>query len=290
MGWVYLSNCFLIHAYCKDSVFCPLHEHLFSTLIAVTKTSLINRLVVIGNRLRQILQENKSRPEPEFIDIETILLLQPLLHDIGKVLSIYQIKKNYYLHEFISGVIIYNLVKESNLWETFSLNKILLKILIHPVINHHYSMRDLYEKLGEKQSIEILRNSKIEFNKVSDVFDCLIEKLKLNEPYFSKIYSLVNKLNESAKNIGDIAIDRYTIKKYYSELIILNIEEKLIRRTVDIYISALTGIVNTADYLAASIERTGVVKATFIRSVLSNDEIEQIHKLIKPCKSMNQCV
>lgn len=273
-----MFKCSDIHAFYRDNVFCPLHKHLINTLLVVTNTSLIKRLRVVVNRLNHLL---------EYEDLNALILLTPLLHDIGKVLQFYQVKKSYILHELISGVIVYKLLSEFKDIYIPGKRGALLKIVVYPIINHHYALRDLKSKLKETE--KHLASSTIVFKQVGDVIECInrelsgisIKEVSNIEETLSKIRNILEYFYVISGKTRDMSFNE--LKWLYEEIVNIKIGDNILDRVVNIHISAITGIVNVSDYLTASIERSGDIKAEFVLSVISSKDLELVRKLIKPC-------
>lgn len=280
-----------LHAYMKDNCFCPLDKHLVNTVVSINETRLSRRLASIALRLGG----------PDKKDTYYNYLLLPfILHDIGKALEIYQkniLGYSYIYHEVFGAILSYRIIERSFLKmvekeyiEPQDFKKLIV-LVIYPILYHHYSMRSpkdpevIERDLFGKKRYLFIETSTLEkllytlYNEVSKhgvVRYARIRRWMLPD--------ILKDLTSEAKELGsriELAdVKRYLNEMYENTLGALKSSEKDL---IEIYLSILTGLVNTADYLVASIERRVCEegprsggKHGFVDYILSSEEISAL--------------
>lgn len=281
-----------LHAYMEDKCFCPLDKHLVDTIVAVNETSLSKRLASIALRLGGLDKKDMYY---------NYLLLPFILHDIGKAIELYQkniLGYSYVYHEVFGALLVHRIAEKvfdemlvNGLIESEDYSR-LIPLIIYPILHHHYSIRSPEELPKDRRFMEIAEKKKHLFIEASTLEKLLRTLSSEASRYGDTGYAGVNKwilpdiledLASEARNLGS-RIEFTSILKDLREMyevvngILNNLGHE--RETVEIHLSSLTGLINIADYLVASIERRPCNgrQGGFVNYILSATEISVLER------------
>ncbi len=274
------------HAYiAKDGRKYSLIGHSIDTLLVALKTNINKRLYTVTCR---IIEGDNHRKV-----IHSYLLLPFLLHDIGKIMTMYQERPakwnyGYAFHEIVGGILMYRISEEILEDDVAGIDYQMLRyLLVESVKRHHYSMNRGLNELIEAMNRGLIKYVNGVYNVVkrSDL-EKYILGIKTCLERYSEIVShqlnniLDNIIEKALPNMRDTLFSLYTARTLEQK--IKKIEDYLRSKNVNeafIYNAVLTGLISLADYTAASIERSDKLGG-YASKFYSRSEIEEITAII----------
>ena len=295
----------ILHSYRVENKIIPLDKHLYHTFIAVFDTHLGRRLVAVIKRIAVAGGYNEEI-------LMSYAYLPVILHDIGKALPLYQLeetgwKKGYFLHEFMGSILLYELFKDSMIHRLYDHYRdkeiprvnVILSMVIIPVLRHHYALRDLSEQIKDfAKSASRINREYLRFQR--DNLIVLLENLrrKINkknpvlEKLLIEIQEGIKNLPESKMYIDPNAMVLQRILQSTINEVNYACEERHCKPYPSLYLfqllSLITGVLSTADYLVASIERPplknpekAICCKGYVKKIFRRSEIINIYNTIK---------
>lgn len=279
------------HAYISKDVEYPLSDHLIHTYIVVEKTMLKKRLEVLAVRIasnRDASIINKLLP---------ILQLPVILHDIGKILPVYQIRPRgwrhgYKYHEVVGAIIVNKLFDtiEDRLEEVSDSVEELpygyLKTLIAaPILLHHYALREVQQREVEiffKREIPGREYSIVSSKDATTLLREVIEHSRYSEYLNHELANLLKEIIRPCNSISNIVINTSSINDIFSKIFrVYGVHGRKTSYSIEMYVSALTGIVSIADYIAGSLVRSKECRLTgYPVKILASKELDIVEKII----------
>ncbi len=282
------SNVYKFHAYIDEDSkrSYSLVKHLLNTYIVVRETSLNNRFGVVAKKIAS----DKSDEEYLMKLFYTI----PLLHDIGKLMELYQTRPHgyncgYMYHEVVSGIIASRLLYNTNVLsqvKNLRINEVKWCLLTYPIVLHHYAMDRLKKmfKVG-KCSIITMFNRWRKFFRVGieDILCVLMEFLNneyvFKDEFLTKIIkSMINNVRADTEKSSsrELRIDNNLLSLFIRELD----NNMRICNRLSSFVTVLTGLTAIADYATGSLERGRGVLRGYVKYIFKDSEIDYLKKII----------
>ena len=229
-----------------------------------------------------------------------VLGLPVILHDIGKILPVYQIRPSnwgygYKYHEVVGAIVVDKLLDaiedklESISDEVEELPYGYLKTLVvAPILLHHYAFREVQEKqviLFFRSRVHLRDYRVINGSDIKSLLEEVLEKsISLQTDY--RLHSLLKELIASTNQVGDIVIDRNSISRLFENIFgLYRARGVKTNYSIEIYVSVITGVVSIADYIAGSLARSGCKVKGYPLKILSSREIGVLKNTI--CRSFS---
>lgn len=257
-------------------------QHSIDTLLVALYTSINPRLRTISNKL------TLSEEAREII--HSYFLLSFLLHDIGKIMLLYQKRprgwnQGYFLHEIISGLIMHKFIEKMLIDDIDNVDYTIIKYLtVEAVTRHHYAITG---RLTARNLSLLFSNNKLRgylvvrrddlMKYMLNIKVCLAD-LRLS---IQKLLDLIsNILHEILPNLEEkIFINRSTIDNFIKSERKLQVDiENRSYNDIWIYLSTIVGFLSLADYTAGSLERSDL--KGYVSRIFSIYEIEILRHII----------